>query len=335
MPAMVKDKRPAPDRASDSRGTQMSAGAGGLTGTLPSQPMSTVSEAANRKGIVAICLAMGLFIANDALVKYVSVSLPAAQLIFIRGLFATALLLAAALGMGALRPQALKENHAWRQLTQRPVLARAALDAFATMAYLTALFHLPIGNASAINMASPVFIAVYAAIVWRERVGPGRWLAIAGGFAGVLLIVQPAADAFNAWSLLCLFATLLHTGRDLITRRIALAVPSILITLTTSLAVLLLTGPWSLLQGWKPIDATQLGLLAGASIFLSTAYYMVIVGMRTGELSLVAPFRYTALIYALALGWLVWGDIPNTMAWSGIVLMVVSGIFMLRAGRAA
>ncbi|MCW5644308.1 MAG: DMT family transporter [Burkholderiaceae bacterium] len=295
--------------------------------------MPASTDIDNRKGIVAMSLAMGLFIANDALVKYVSATLPAAQLIFIRGLFATGLLLAAAVAMGALRPGTLLRDGAWTQLTQRPVLLRAALDALATMAYLTSLFHLPIGNASAINMASPMFIAVYAAVVWRERVGPARWLAIAGGFIGVLLIVQPAAEAFNAWSLMCLFATLLHTGRDLITRRIALTVPSILITLTTSIAVLLLTGPWSLVQGWQPVDGSQLALLAGASVFLSSAYYMVIVGMRTGELSLVAPFRYTALIYALALGWLVWGDVPNLLAWSGIVLMVAAGIFMLRAGR--
>ena len=68
-------------------------------------------------------------------------------------------------------------------------------------------------------------------------------------------------------------------------------------------------------------------------MFLSAAYYLVIVGMRSGDLSLVAPFRYTALIYALLLGWLVWGDVPNALSWSGIVLMVVSGLFMLRAGR--
>jgi len=295
--------------------------------------MSTPAIAANRKGIVAICLAMGLFIANDALVKYVSASLPAAQLIFIRGLFATSLLLVAAMVMGVVGPKALSLTDAWQQLTQRPVLARAALDAFATMAYLTSLFHLPIGNASAINMASPMFIAVYAAVVWREQVSLGRWLAIAVGFVGVLLIVQPAADAFNAWSLLCLFATLLHTARDLITRKIALTVPSILITLTTSTAVVLLTGPWSLLQGWAPVNANQLGLLAAASVFLSAAYYMVIVGMRSGELSLVAPFRYTALVYALLLGWLIWGEVPNAMAWSGIVLLVTAGLAMLRPGR--
>lgn len=280
-----------------------------------------------------MCLAMALFIANDAVVKHVSASLPAAQLIFVRGLFATSLLLVAAYAMGALRPGALAQADAWNQLTQPPVMARAALDALATMAYLTSLFHLPIGNASAINMASPMFIALYAAIAWRERVSISRWLAMAGGFAGVLLIVQPAADAFNAWSLLCLFATLLHTARDLVTRKIALAVPSILITLTTSIAVLLLTGPWSVLQGWVPIDRAQLALLAIASVFLSCAYYLVIIGMRSGDLSLVAPFRYTALIYALLLGWLVWGDVPNAWSWSGIVLMVASGLFMLHRQR--
>ncbi len=295
--------------------------------------MSALSDAANRKGILAMCLAMALFIANDALVKHVSASLPAAQLIFIRGLFATSLLLVAAFFMGALRPRALAYGDAWQQLTQRPVMARAALDALATMAYLTSLFHLPIGNASAINMGSPMFIALYAAIAWREQVSMSRWLAIAGGFAGVLLIVQPAADAFNAWSLLCLFATLLHTARDLITRQIALSVPSILITLTTSIAVLLLTGPWSLLLGWAPVDNTQLSLLAIASVFLSSAYYLVIIGMRSGDLSLVAPFRYTALVYALLVGWLVWGDVPNTWSWAGIALMVASGLFMLRRQR--
>ncbi len=297
--------------------------------------MSPLSNAANRKGILAICLAMALFITNDALVKHVSASMPAAQLIFIRGLFATSVLLVAAYFMGALRPATLAQRDAWHQLTQRPVMARAALDALATMAYLTSLFHLPIGNASAINMASPLFIALYAAIVWREQVSMSRWLAIAGGFTGVLMIVQPAADAFNAWSLLCLFATLLHTARDLITRQIALSVPSILITLTTSIAVLLLTGPWSLLQGWAPIDNTHLTQLAIASIFLSSAHYLVIIGMRSGDLSLVAPFRYTGLIYALLIGWLVWGDVPNRWSWTGIMLMVVSGLFMLRRQRGA
>ena len=278
-------------------------------------------------------LAMGLFIANDALVKFVSASLPAAQLVFIRGLFATSVLLLAAIATGALRPAIAAS--AWQQLTQRPVLLRASLDALATIAYLSALFQMPIANASAINLASPMFIAVYAALVWKEQIRAARWVVIGAGFAGVLLIVQPAADGFNAWSLLCLFATVLHAARDLVTRRIALTVPSILITLATSSAVVLLTGPLSLIQGWEPIAHRHLALLAAASLFLSAAYFLVIVAMRTGEMSLIAPFRYSSLLYALMIGWLVWNDIPNLLAWAGIALILLAGLAMLHVGRPA
>lgn len=295
--------------------------------------MQLLPAQANHRGIVAMSLAMGLFIANDALVKYVSASLPAAQLVFIRGLFATSVLLLAAIATGALRPAIA--TTAWQQLTQRPVLLRAGLDAIATMAYLSALFQLPIANASAINLAAPTFIALYAAMVWKERVQAARWVAIGAGFAGVLLIVQPAADGFNAWSLVCLFATVLQAARDLVTRRIALAVPSILITLATSCAVVLLTGPLSLIQGWAPIEQRHLVLLATASLFLSAAYFLVIVAMRTGDMSLIAPFRYSSLLFALLIGWLVWNDIPNLLSWAGITLIVLAGLAMLHIGRPA
>jgi len=276
-------------------------------------------------------LAMGFFIANDALVKHVSATLPTAQLVFIRGLFASSVLLLAAVATGALRPAIAAS--AWQQLTQPPVLLRAALDAFATIAYLGALFQLPIANASAINLASPMFIAVYAALVWKERVVAARWVAIAAGFTGVMLVVQPAADGFNSWSLVCLFSTVLQAARDLVTRRIALTVPSILITLTTACAVLLLTGPLSLLQGWVPVRQHHLVLLATASLFLSAAYFLVTVAMRSGEMSLVAPFRYTGLMFALVIGWLVWDDVPNALAWCGIGLMVLAGLSMIRIAK--
>lgn len=296
---------------------------------LPSPHMPSPLASPNRRGITAMVLAMALFVANDALVKYVSTSMPTAQLVFIRGLFASVLLLLAALAVGALRPAEAPAASAWRHLTRRPVLLRAGLDALGTMAFLSALFHMPIANASAINLASPLFIAAYAALAWRERIGRGRWLAILVGFAGVLLVVQPAAEQFNAWSLMCLLGTALQAGRDLVTRRIAANVPSILITLSTAWATVLLAGPWSLLEGWGPLDARQLALLATASVFLSIAYFLVTVAMRSGEVGLVVPFRYSALVFALLAGWLVWRDIPNALAWGGIVLLVCAGLALV------
>ncbi len=300
---------------------------------LPSVPMPTPQSVANRRGIVAMSLAMASFIANDALVKYVSESLPAAQLIFIRGVFASVLLLAVALAMGLLRAPRGPQPGPLRHLLHRPVLARAAVDALATLAYLASLFHLPIGNATAITMATPLFITLFAVLAWHERVGAARWLAIVAGFGGVVLIVQPVAAGFNAWALLCLLATVLQTWRDLITRAISHTVPSLLITVATALAVTVLSGLLSAVQGWQPVTLRQLALLGAASVFLSGAYYLVIVGMRHGDISVIAPFRYTGLLFALLVGWAMWGDIPNRPAWAGITLLVGAGLYMLRSQR--
>ena len=295
--------------------------------------MSNPAFAANRRGIIAMTLSMASFIANDALVKYVSQGMPAAQLICIRGLMASLLLLAIAQASGMLAPALRGHAGVPAPMLHRAVLVRSGLDALATMAYLNSLFHLPIANATAINMASPLFLTLYAMLVWRERVGAGRWLAIIAGFGGVLMIVQPAAAAFNGWALVCLLATLLHTARDLVTRGIPQSVPSVIITLATAVAVTLLSGVWALIDGWQGVTPHQLGLLAAASVFLSGGYYLVIVGMREGDIGVISPFRYSGLLFALVVGWVVWRDIPNPLAQAGIVLLVVAGVTMLRGVR--
>jgi drug/metabolite transporter (DMT)-like permease len=288
-------------------------------------PSSAAQRAANRRGVLAMTAGMASFVTNDMLVKYVSQSLPASQLIFLRGVFATVLLLAVCHGMGLTRQFA--------KLADRRVLIRAGFDAFATVAYLTSLFHLPLGNATAINMAAPLFITVFAVIVFKEQVGPGRWLAVAAGFTGVMLVVQPSGAAFNGYALLCLAGTLLHAGRDLTTRLIASSIPSILVTLSTAIAVTLLSGAWTASQAWQPVAGRELALLLAASLFLSGGYFLVIVSMRGGEMSLIAPFRYSGLLYALLLGYLVWSEVPNALAWIGIALLVAAGLYVLHNER--
>lgn len=274
--------------------------------------------------------AMASFVANDALVKFVSQSLPASQLIFLRGVFAIALLMLAAQLMGLLRKPAEGELGPVQQVLLRPVIVRSALDALATLVYLASLFHLPLGNATAINMATPLMITVFVVLVWHERVSVGRWMAILLGFAGVLMIVQPAADSFNAWALLCLAGTALHAARDICTRNIPGNVPSVLITLGTAVSVTALSGLLSLIQGWQAFTVVQLGMLAGASVFLSVGYYLLILSTRAGDMSVVAPFRYVGLLFALVLGWAVWGDLPNALAWMGIGLLLGAGLYTLR-----
>lgn len=287
--------------------------------------MTGAQQAANRRGIWMMIGAMGGFVVNDAMVKFVSQSMPSAQLIFLRGVLATRLVLGLALALGA-RPQL-------RQALHPRVATRAAVDACATVIYLLSLFHLPIANATAINLAAPLFMVVFAVWFLRERPGAARWSAVAVGFAGVLCVVQPRGDGFNAWALLCLTGTLFHAARDLMTRRIDPAIPSIVVTLATAVAVTLLSGALSLAQGWQPFGAAQLGWLAAASVFLVIGYFLIIQCMRQGEVSLTAPFRYSALLFAVVLGYVVWGEVPNGWAWAGIALLVGSGLYVVHSER--
>ena len=297
--------------------------------------MHEAGAAGNRSGIVDLSFAMALFIVNDALVKLVSESLPGLQLIFIRGTFACMLMLALCAATGAFKPDGALGHWPARQLTQPKVLIRCTLDATASLIYLTAMFHMPLANATAINMASPLFITLIAIRLFKESVSLAQWLAIGVGFVGVLLIVQPAASGFNAWALMCLAGTVLHAGRDVMTRVLPGSIPALLITLSTVIAVTLLSGVLMLFQGWQSPSGRQIALLAAAGVLLSGGYFFLTRAMRKGQMSVVAPFRYSGLLFAIALGWLVWGEIPNAMAFSGIVLMVGAGLYMLRVRQAA
>ena len=145
-----------------------------------------------------------------------------------------ALLLALAGWMGQLQ--------LWRTTLTRSVPARAVLDSLASFTYLTSVFHIPLGNATAINLAGPLFLTLMAVFFLHERVTLGRWALILMGFGGVLLVVQPRMGDFNAYALLCLFAAVLHAGRDFLTRLVPAQVPSLLITLSTAIMVTVLAG---------------------------------------------------------------------------------------------
>ena len=281
---------------------------------------------ANRRGILYMCAAMGFFVVNDSLVKYASQSMASAQLIFLRGIMATVLVLALVRASGAVRHS--------REILRGWVAVRAWVDAVATFIYLISLFHLPIVNATAIMMTSPLLIAAYAAAYMSERVGIGRWLAIGLGFFGVLLVIQPRAEGFNVFALVCFLGTILMSVRDLMTRRIPVGVPASVITLATAIAVTLLSGAVSLLEGWPPFGVFEFSLLALASVFLAGGYYCIVVGMRHGELSVIGMFRYSGLIWAILIGFLVWGDVPNALAWIGIVLLMGSGLYVVHSERA-
>jgi len=256
------------------------------------QPPSSERAAAlrvNRRGIQFMVGAMACFIANDSLVKLVSESLPAAQLIFIRGVMATLLVI--------LYARATRAPLRVPAAARRAVGLRAGIDALATFLYLVALFNMPLANATAINMAAPLFIVALAGPLLGERVDARRWLAIAAGFGGVLLVIQPSTDGFDVWALVCLAATLLHALRDFATRRIPAGVSSVAITLATAGSVTALAALLSAVQGWQPPGARAFALLAAAAVFLAAGYHLVI---RTHPRGRVLGDRAVPLLRAAA-----------------------------------
>ena len=295
-------------------------------GTHLTPPIAPLSQAViNRQGIAAMCLAMAFFLTNDALVKMASVQIGIFQSLFLRGALASLILSVAAWRMGAFRL-----GPGWRHPT---VLWRAGIDAVASMVYMAGLVELPLANATAINLAVPFFITLLAVWVLRERVDALRWSLIISGFIGVLLVVQPQIDGFNGHAWLCVLGTFLHAVRDLITRRIPAGIPSALITQTNAIAAMALGGVLCLGQTWQPVDGMAAMSLGLAALCLCMAYSLMVRATRQSDLSVVAPFRYTGLLYALIAGYWVWGEIPNTWAWCGIILLVASGLVMLRRER--
>lgn len=308
--------------------TIIEAGATGHTRRMHSPALA----AANRRGIVCMSASMACFIVNDMLMKRSSESLPLAQLIFVRGLVACTLLFAVAYATGAASRIAMAAD--------RRVVLRGLIDSVGSLMYLASLTHLPLANATAINLASPLVIALMAAAFLGERPGTARWLAILGGFAGVLLVVQPSAAGFTGWAWMCLAATLFHASRDLLTRQIDPSVPALVITLANAACVTLAAALWMALQSygqpiWQSMEWQQLASVALAAALLSSGYWLLVLSMRQGEMSVVAPFRYVGLLTALLLGWVVWGDVPNLLAMGGIALLLMAGLQLLPKRRAS
>ena len=285
----------------------------------------------NRRGVIAMSAGMVSFVLNDSLVKFVSHTLPAAQLIFLRGLLSVGVLLLLA---RLTDPQALSRE--WRMhMTQRWVLARSLLDGAASLVYLSALFHMPVGNATAINMSTPLLIAMLSGLLLGVHISLRNWLIIGLGFAGVLLVVQPQAEGFNAWAWVALAGTCLHALRDLCVRFIPAHVPSNVIALGTALAATVMAGLWSVSIDWVAVSPTHWLMLGAASLFLSSGYFFLIQATRLADMSVIAPFRYMGLLTAVLSGFVIWGDLPNTMAWCGMLVLVSAGMLMLYLNRQA
>lgn len=286
--------------------------------------MGPVSD--NTRGALLMMASMACFAFGDTCVKATGGALPVSQLLVLRGVVSTAFIAALAWRLGALR---------WNFGRRDWVLValRSVSEAAAAYFFITALLHMPLANVTALLQVLPLAVTLASAVLFAEPVGWRRWLAIALGFAGMLLIVRPGADGFNSYTVYALISVVCVTLRDLSTRRMSRAVPSLTVTLAASVTVLGFAGVWSVWQDWAPLTPTLTGLLLGSTVFIVGGYCFAVMVMRVGDVSFVAPFRYTGLLWAIGLGVVVFGDFPDPVTLLGAVIVVTSGVYTLLRER--
>ena len=280
-----------------------------------------MTQTDNTRGAVLMVGSMLAFAAEDLFLKRAATALPPGQVIAMIGAVGALCFWAIA----ARRGEVILTRAAW----SRPALIRTLSEAGATMFYITALALLPLSVNAAILQASPLVVTMAAALFLREKVGWRRWTAIGVGFAGVLIILRPGTDGWEPAGLLTVACVIILAARDLSTRMMPASIGTFQLTTWAYLAlvpaglVLMLIGA----TPPQPVDPTKWLDLTGALLTGLVGYWAVTAAMRLGEVSVVAPFRYSRLIFVLILSAIFLGERPDVWMIVGATLVIGSGLY--------
>ena len=277
-------------------------------------------------GAILMAVSMLSFISNDALMKFLFQTISVEQGIFMRGLVSVPLL-----ALIAYLRKSLFVRIDWRNW--RVILTRAFAELAATMAFLTALSHMPLANITAILQALPLTVTMFAAIFFGEQVGWRRWGAILAGFIGVLIIIRPSDDGFNEYAVLAIVAVACVTVRDAITRRLDRSVPSLFVAFISAIPIFIYGGVATATTGWTVVSGMMIGIVVVAAIAITCGYLFAVMAMRNGEISFVAPFRYTGMIWAILFGFLLFGDLPDAATILGTMIVIGMGVYAFHRER--
>lgn len=279
----------------------------------------------NLRGILAILAASTAYVLHDAMAKLLTAELPSSEIIIVRGIIATAMLIASVFALRATRPLSL--------LFEPLMLVRLLGTGGATLFIILSLRYLPLPTTTTVLQATPLIVTAGAAMLYGDSVGWRRWAAVCTGFLGVVLIVKPGGG-FGEAGYLVLLALVCTTTRDLSTRGLPKNIPSIFVAAAGSVVstlsgffILPFDTAWTFPTPWAWM------LMMVSAVFLLFATTFMTVGLRTGEIAVVAPFRYVPVPLALMLGYWLWGDVPDGIAAVGIVLVLGAGLYTLHRER--
>ncbi len=281
----------------------------------------------NLRGILAILAASTAYVMHDAMAKLLSEELAISEVIIVRGVIGTAMLVAGVFVLRATRPLAV--------LFEPMMMVRLIATGGASLFIILALKNLPLPTVTTVLQATPLIVTAGAALMYGDAVGWRRWTAVLVGFLGVVLIVKPGGG-FGDAGYLVLLSLLCTTTRDLSTRGIPKHIPSIYVAAAGSV-VSTMTGfvilPFDTAWTFPSPFAWMLMVASAAFVFVATTFMTV--GLRTGEIAVVAPFRYVPVPLALLLGYWLWGDVPDWIAALGIALVLGAGLYTLHRERAS
>lgn len=282
---------------------------------------------ANLAGSVWMIAAMAVFAVEDALIKAASVALPIGEVLVVFGLGGAFVFAALAL--------VNREPLYSADVVSRPMCIRVVFEIVGRLFYVLALSLIPLSAATVILQATPLVVVAGAALVFGEKVGWRRWTAIFVGLAGVVIIIQPGTESFSVLSLLAVIGMIGFAGRDLASRAAPAGLGTAILGLYGFLSIVVAGGLYAAWQGVPfvmPDGETSL-LLLGAILAGVAAYSCLMKAMRIGEVSAVTPFRYTRLLFGIALGIMLFGERLSFAMVVGSMLIVVSGLFILWRGR--
>jgi S-adenosylmethionine uptake transporter len=280
------------------------------------------AHTSNLRGIIYMVLASGCFTINNGLLKLAVVDLPPLEALFLRAL--------AGIVLGVPVLLLTTPRGSLRHVLDPRVLARNVVECAAAIAFVFAVANAPLADITALLQLTPMLVLLGAVVFFGDRVGGLTASLIVLALVGALLVAQPGASGFQPYVLFGLASATLSAGRDLIGRRVDAGVPALAVAVGLSVVCTVGIGALMLaFERWVTPSLPDLLLISGASAFLTLAQLLLFLSFRVAETRAVVPFFYTGTLWALLIGAVVFGTLPNAVAAVGICLIAASGVLVL------
>lgn len=285
---------------------------------------SGAARPGNLRAIAVMCLASLCFIAMHSFIKTVRGDVPVGVILWSQYAFQAVLL---TLILAPRLSRMIRRELLWLQVLRALTLA-AAIGGF-----FVAVGLMPLADVIAIGFFAPILITILSVVFLGEAVGRMHWIAVLVGFAGVLIIVQPGGDLFRWEAAIPLAASLCVAVYQTMTRPISRVVEPVAILYVATLVGLVATSG-ALPFTWQMPGLEQSAMLFAAACLGAAAHFLLIKAYQSAEASVVAPFAYSELVWASALGFAVFGDVPAVSTLAGGAVLAVSGLYLLKAAGA-